>query len=152
MATSPKSHIRKKLLICATPPATQTVAAFQALDWEQVAGVTALPNPSFNHNMISVPDITEGITKQIKGSQTGQGASGGYYDVEADAGQAEVKIANDQLGDCAIAIVDADGVNADYWVGSLGSLAATEGTDTTHAGHTFQFIPNFAKQRGAAPS
>lgn len=149
---APKSHIKKKLKICVTPPASQTLAAYQALTWKEVKGMVALPNPSFNHNMISVPDIGTGVTMQIKGSQTGQAASGAYYDIEGDEGQAEVVIANSQLDDCAICIVDADGAEADFWTGPLGSLAATEGSDTTHAGQTFQFTPNYPKVRGAAVS
>lgn len=145
---SPKSHIRKKLMVSSTPPAAQTLAAYQGLTWKQVKGLTAIPNPSFSHNMINVPDVTEGVTKALKGSQQGQGATGGYYDIEGDEGQGLVETVADQLGDCAIAIVDADGVKADFWTGPLGSLAATEGTDTTHAGKTFQFTPNFQKIRG----
>ena len=149
---SPKSHIKKKFKICLTPPTTQTLAAYQALSWEIVNGMVTLPNPSFNHNMISVPDIGLGITMQLKGSQTGQAATGAFYDIEGDEGQADVATANEQLGDCAICIVDADGIKADFWTGPLASLAATEGSDTTHAGCTFQFTPNFPKIRGNAVS
>lgn len=146
------TSIKKKVHICTTPPATKTLAAYQAATWVQVKGVVSVGDPSFPHATIEVPELETGITKTYKGARTGAAAELAWQKVEGDPGQAALVTANENEAEVSLRIDSPDGTSAKFYTGIFHSLKDNDSDVSSYEGGTGSFVPNYAPVSGAPTS
>lgn len=150
------TDIGTKLAIATGRPATIDQAGYEALTWvEMTEGLVSIGAVGDTNETVTVPDMTTGRNKTLKGAKTGDTvniavsrqrvtASGAL-----DPAQAAMKAAADSLcGEYSFRFVEPDcgaqnGVTQ-YICGPVANWKRTERTTTSYAGFTLDVMMNYA--------
>ena len=152
-----KSHIGNRLFVAQAVPATNNAAGFVALSWVEVVGWKTLPQLGVSHSAIDVPDGATGFTRGLKGAGVGNDSSITVTEIDADAGQIDLRELADvggaggagsikmvqpsgALTNSVPAIVAGDPV--EYAQGFFHSFLPNQGDTTSHRGFSVNFRQN----------
>jgi hypothetical protein len=140
-----------RLAIATGAPATIDAAGFAALTWvEAAAGTVSIGAVGDTFETVTVPDLTVGRNRTLKGAVTGDvvnialsrqrtGASGALSVAQAAFKAAAIA----QGGDYSIRITERDG-EITYFSGQVMNWKQTEMTTTSYAGFSFDAAINTA--------
>lgn len=128
-------------------PATFDGAGFAALTWVNIVGLVSIGELGDDNETVSVPDLTAGRIRTLKGAATGTTvaiALRAPLSGEIVTGQTDAKAAataNDS-SEYSFRITDADG-NIEYVAGVAMSWKRTERSTSSYEGYTFSVAANY---------
>lgn len=128
-------------------PATFTEAGYEAMTWVNVVGLVSVGAMGDENETISVPDLTAGRIRMLKGAATGstiQMAFRAPLAGEVVTGQTNIRAAANVTtgGEYSIRVMDAGG-NSDYVTGPVMSLVRNERTTTSYDGFSVAIVNNY---------
>ena len=144
------NFIGVKAAIATGVPATNDATGFGALPWEEAAeGTVSIGVIGDTNETITVPDLTTGRNKTLKGAVTGDtvnialsrklvAATGAQIAAQA----AMQAAAQAQGGEYSIRITERDGI-IHYFAGAVMNWKNTEMTTTSYAGFAFDVAMNY---------
>jgi hypothetical protein len=129
-------------------PATFDEAGYEALTWVNVAGLQSVGEVGDEHETISVPDLTLGRIRQIKGAATGTTIPVALREVPSDAGQTAAEAAAKAAGGEYSFRIGEPGGKEQYVSGVAMSWKRNERSTGSYAGFTFSVTTNYPTVTG----
>lgn len=145
-------HIEGTLEIATGVPATFDKAGCEALTYVNIAGLIEAPAFQTTHSDINIPAL-DGRTKIEKGGEVGNPSSIVFSEVASDPGQAAVLAACRARGEYTVRWTPPGaGADVTYASGILKDYAPNKPTNSSYAGATCQFVPNYTPVTTTAPA
>lgn len=129
-------------------PATFDEAGYEAMTWVNIGGLVSIGEVGDDHETISVPDLTLGRIRTIKGAATGTTIPVALREVLADAGQTAAQTAAKAAGGEYSFRVGEPGTVEQYFSGVCMSWKRTERSTGSYAGFTFSVTTNYPTVSG----
>lgn len=142
------NDIGTTLAIATGVPATFDEAGYEALTWVNIAGLVSIGEVGDDHETISVPDLTLGRIRTIKGAAVGTTIAIALREVPLDAGQVAAEAAAKAAGGEYSFRVSEPAGKEQYFSGMTGSWKRTERSTGSYAGFTFQATTNYPTVTG----
>jgi len=142
------NDIGTTLAIATGLPATFDETGYEALTWVVIGGLVSIGEVGDDHETISIPDLTAGRIRTIKGAATGTTIQVSLFEVPSDAGQAAAELAaKGPGGEYSFRVSDVAGADQ-YFSGVAMSWKRTERSTGSYAGYTFSVTTNYATVSG----
>ncbi len=138
------NDIGTTIAIATGAPATIDQAGFEALTFVAVNGLVSVGEVGDDQETITIPDVTAGRNRTIKGVKTGTTIAIALREVPADAGQAAAKTASDALGGEHSLRITEPGGTIQYIAGPVTGWKRNERSTTSYAGFTYNITTNYA--------
>jgi hypothetical protein len=142
------NDIGTTLAIATGLPATFDEAGYEAMTWVNIAGLVSIGEVGDDHETISVPDLTLGRIRTIKGAATGTTIAIALREVLLDAGQAAAEVAAKAAGGEYSFRVGEPAGKEQYFSGVCMSWKRTERSTGSYAGFTFSVTTNYPTVTG----
>lgn len=141
------SDIGTTIAFAAGVPAAFTEAGYEAMTWANVVGLVSVGEVGDDHETISVPDLTAGRVRSLKGAATGSVvpiALRGELPGEVITGRNSVEAAakSNVHAENSLRITDGAG-NEDYISGVFMSWKRNERTTSSYEGFSFVVTVNY---------
>lgn len=135
------------LAIATGLPATFTEAGYEAMTWVNIVGLVSIGELGDDNEAITVPDLTAGRIRTLKGAATGTTVAVALRAPiagEVITGQTNVRAAAAATtgAEYSFRITDASG-NSEYVSGVVMSFKRTERTTSSYEGYTFSVTANY---------
>jgi len=142
------NDIGTTLAIATGVPATFDEAGYEAMTWVNIGGLVSVGEIGDDHETISVPDLTLGRIRTLKGAATGTTVPVALREVLGDAGQAAAALAaKSASGEYSFRVTDPAGTD-DYASGVAMAWKRAGRSTGSYAGFTFSFTTNYPTVTG----
>lgn len=148
------TDIGTTIAIATGVPATFTEAGYEAMTWVNIVGLVSVGEMGDEHETVSVPDLTAGRIRTLKGAATGTAivvTLRAPLSGETATGQTNAKAAATANGGAehSFKVTDASG-NSDYVSGVAMSWKRTERSTSSYEGYSFSVTANYPIVEGTA--
>ena len=148
------TDIGTTLSIATGVPSAFTEAGYEAMAWVNVVGLVSIGELGDDHETVTVPDLTAGRIRTLKGAATGTTvaiALRAPLASETATGQTNCETAAKSNGgsEHSFKITDADG-KSDYVSGVVMSWKRLERSTGSYQGYTFSITANYPVVSGTA--
>lgn len=149
------NDIGTKLFIATGLPVAFTEASYKLLTWVEIKGLVSIGEFGDDHETISVPDLTGGRNKIIKGAKAGATCPVAVREIilatVVDPGQVAALAASLSRSEYSFKQQDADTTRIIFSSGVLMSWKRTERSLSSYAGFTFSLTTNYDSINGTNP-
>jgi hypothetical protein len=142
------NDIGTTLAIATGIPATFDEAGYEAMTWVNIGGLVSIGEVGDEHETITVPDLTLGRIRTIKGAAVGTTIPVALREVLSDAGQTAAQAAAKGAGGEYSFRISEPGGTEQYVSGVAMSWKRTERSTGSYAGFTFSVTTNYPTVTG----